>query len=287
MKSIVSKRWLLARLYEPDIIIADCRSLLGQAGAGRNEFNEDHIPGAIHFDLEEDLTAPLGEHGGRHPLPNVDMLAARLSRAGINSASRIVAYDDQGGMMASRFWWLLRYLGHEQVYVLEEGYSAWKEAKFPVTADQPIRIPSTFVANVQPQMLTSMQEVQRISKDSVPDDSHIGFSPILVDSRERPRYLGLEEPIDQTAGHIPGAVNFFWKEVLDEKGTFKNAEQLKQHFSDLDQNAEIIVYCGSGVSACPNVLALNEAGFSKVRLYPGSWSDWISYEENPVATGDE
>ncbi|QYK63318.1 sulfurtransferase [Paenibacillus sp. S25] len=287
MKSIVSKRWLLARLYEPDMIIADCRSLLGQAGAGRTQFNEDHIPGAVHFDLEEDLTAPLGEHGGRHPLPNADTLAARLSRAGINASSRIVAYDDQGGMMASRFWWLLRYLGHEQVYVLEEGYSAWKEAKFPVTADQPIRIPSTFVTNVQPQMLTSMKEVQHISEDSAPVGSYIGFSPILIDSRERPRYLGLEEPIDQAAGHIPGAVNYFWKEVLDEKGSFKNAEQLQQHFADLDPNAEIIVYCGSGVSACPNVLALNEAGFSKVRLYPGSWSDWISYEENPVATGEE
>ncbi|WP_336077616.1 sulfurtransferase [Paenibacillus sp. 203] len=282
MKSIVSKRWLLARLYEPDMIIADCRSLLGQAGAGRTQFNEDHIPGAVHFDLEEDLTAPLGEHGGRHPLPNVDTLAARLSRAGINASSRIVAYDDQGGMMASRFWWLLRYLGHEQVYVLEEGYSAWKEAKFPVTADQPIRIPSTFTPNVQPQMLTSMQEVQRVSEGSLPSGSSI-----LIDSRERPRYLGLEEPIDQAAGHIPGAVNFFWKEVLDEQGSFKNAEQLQQHFADLDPNAEIIVYCGSGVSACPNVLALNEAGFSKVRLYPGSWSDWISYEENPVATGEE
>ncbi|WP_348620177.1 sulfurtransferase [Paenibacillus polymyxa] len=282
MKSIVSKRWLLARLYEPDMIIADCRSLLGQAGAGRTQFNEDHIPGAVHFDLEEDLTAPLGEHGGRHPLPDVNTLAARLSRAGINASSRIVAYDDQGGMMASRFWWLLRYLGHEQVYVLEEGYSAWKEAKFPVTSDQPIRIPSTFTPNVQPQMLTNMQEVHRVSKDSLP-----GGSSILIDSRERPRYLGLEEPIDQAAGHIPGAVNFFWKEVLDEQGSFKNAEQLQQHFADLDPNAEIIVYCGSGVSACPNVLALNEAGFSKVRLYPGSWSDWISYEENPVATGEE
>ncbi|MGW8956969.1 sulfurtransferase [Paenibacillus sp. NPDC055715] len=287
MKSIVSKRWLLARLYEPDIIIADCRSLLGQAGAGRAQFNEDHIPGAVHFDLEEDLTAPLSKHGGRHPLPDADTFAARLSRAGINASSRIIAYDDQGGMMASRFWWLLRYLGHEQVYVLDEGYSAWKEAKFPVTADQPIRIPSTFAANLQPQMLTSMEEVHRISEGSFPAGSHIGFSPILIDSRERPRYLGLEEPIDQAAGHIPGAVNFFWKEVLDEKGTFKSTEQLKQHFSDLDQNAEIIVYCGSGVSACPNVLALNEAGFSNVRLYPGSWSDWISYEENPVATGEK
>ncbi|TKH43912.1 sulfurtransferase [Paenibacillus sp. FSL R10-2782] len=282
MKSIVSKRWLLARLYEPDIIIADCRSLLGQAGAGRTQFNEDHIPGAVHFDLEEDLTAPLGEHGGRHPLPDADTLAARLSRAGINAASRIIAYDDQGGMMASRFWWLLRYLGHKQVYVLEEGYSSWKEAKFPVTADQPIRIPSTFVAKVQPQMLASMEEVRRVSAGSLPVGSYT-----LIDSRERPRYLGLEEPIDTAAGHIPGAVNFFWKEVLDEKGIFKNVEQLEKHFASLDRNAEITVYCGSGVSACPNVLALNEAGFSKVRLYPGSWSDWISYSENSIATGEE
>ncbi|MEC0183140.1 sulfurtransferase [Paenibacillus peoriae] len=294
MKSIVSKRWLLARLYEPDIIIADCRSLLGQAGAGRTQFNEDHIPGAIHFDLEEDLTAPLGEHGGRHPLPDVDTLAARLSRAGINAASRIIAYDDQGGMMASRFWWLLRYLGHEQVYVLDEGYSAWKEAKFPVTADQPVRIPSTFVANVQSQLATDIQEVREISLQLSQTELNGKGSEgaprnplLLIDSREPRRYAGLEEPIDTKAGHIPGAVNYFWKEVLDEKDSFKNAKQLQKHFADLDPNAEIIVYCGSGVSACPNVLALNEAGFSKVRLYPGSWSDWISYEENPVATGEE
>uniref|UniRef100_UPI0028EC3D7D sulfurtransferase n=1 Tax=Paenibacillus xylanexedens TaxID=528191 RepID=UPI0028EC3D7D len=269
---------LLARMYEPDVVIADCRFLLGQPEAGRQAYEAGHIPGAVYLDLEKDLSSPVSAHGGRHPLPDPAVLASRLSKAGIGSNSRIVAYDDQGGMNASRLWWLLRYIGHEQVYIMDEGFSAWKNAKFPVTTDVPVQIPASFEVNVQPAMLASAQDVQQASASG---------SAVLIDSRDARRYAGLEEPIDAKAGHIPGAVNYFWKDVLDWDGRWTDTGVLEERFSKLDKDGAIIVYCGSGVSACPNVIALEEAGFSNVKLYSGSWSDWISYEGNPVATGEE
>ena len=278
MKNIVSMRWLLARMYEPDIVIVDCRFLLGQPNAGKEAYDTAHIPGAVYLDLEQDLSAPVSAHGGRHPLPDPAELAARLTKAGIGSNARIVAYDDQGGMNAARLWWLLRYLGHEQAYVMDEGFKAWQNAKFPVTADVPVRIPSTFDANVQPHMLASVEDTQHASANG---------SAVLIDSRDARRYAGLEEPIDAKAGHVPGAVNYFWKDVLGPEGRWLSVEQLQERFGKLDKDEPIIVYCGSGVSACPNVIALEEAGYTNVKLYAGSWSDWISYEENPVATGEE
>lgn len=203
MKNIVSMRWLLARMYEPDVVIADCRFLLGQPETGRQAYEAGHIPGEfVYLDLEKDLSAPVSSHGGRHPLPDPAVLASRLSKAGIGSNSRIVAYDDQGGMNASRLWWLLRYIGHEQVYIMDEGFSAWKNAKFPVTADVPVQIPASFEVNVQPAMLASVEDVQQASANG---------SAVLIDSRDARRYAGLEEPIDAKAGHIPGAVNYFGK----------------------------------------------------------------------------
>lgn len=281
MDTVVSPRWLLARLYEPELVIADCRFLLSEPEAGRSAYLKDHIPGAVYLHLEEQLSAPVGKHGGRHPLPEPHEIAAVLGQAGISRDSIVVAYDDQGGAYASRLWWMLRYVGHEKVYVMDEGYSAWKTANFPVSDSQPVRIPTLFEPEVHPEMLAGIEEVRKVSLEGG------ASSPLLIDSREPRRYEGLEEPIDSKAGHIPGAINRFWKDVLDEQGRWKDAEALKQHFADVDPGREVIVYCGSGVSACPNVLALKRAGFDKVRLYPGSWSDWISYEENAVATGIE
>lgn len=278
MPPVVSIRWLLARLYEPEMVIADCRFLLSSPKAGHEAYEQDHIPGAIYLDLEEHLSAPLAAHGGRHPLPDPEELAAKLSKVGINRDSIVVAYDDQGGSNASRLWWLLTYLGHERVYVMDESYTAWKKAKFPVSDHQAVRIPSRYEVNLQAGMLADMEEVRRASQSG---------SSLLVDSREARRYQGLEEPIDAKAGHIPGAVNSFWKNVQNEEGKWKSPEELQAHFADIDPDQEIIVYCGSGVTACPNVLALTAAGYKNVKLYAGSWSDWISYEENPVAVGDE
>lgn len=271
-------KWLLARMYEPDLVIVDCRFQLGQPESGRAAYEESHIPGAVYLDLEKDLSAPLGEHGGRHPLPDAATLTGTLSRAGIGNDVRVVAYDDQGGAMASRLWWLLKYLGHEQVYVMDEGFAAWVKAGYPVSSEQKVPIPSPFLATVQHNMLVEADEVREL----------LGSDRVtLIDSREVPRYRGEVEPIDRVAGHIPGAINRFWKDALDEGGAWKDEAGQAARFDDLPRDRELIVYCGSGVTACPNVLALQEAGYQKVRLYAGSWSDWISYEGNPVATGDE
>ncbi|WEK54346.1 MAG: sulfurtransferase [Candidatus Cohnella colombiensis] len=278
MSSIVSMRWLLARLYESDVVIVDCRFQLGKPDAGQEAYNESHIPGAVYLDLERDLSAPIGEHGGRHPLPDVAQLAARLGQAGIDRTMRVVAYDDQGGAMASRLWWLLRYLGHNEVYVLDEGFTAWKQAGCPVTGDQKVIFPKVYLAEVRHNMVVDVDDVrERLGAAGV----------VLVDSREAPRYRGEVEPIDPVAGHIPGAINRFWGDGRRADGSWKAAAEQAERFADLSQEDEIIVYCGSGVTATPNVLALEAAGFRNVKLYAGSWSDWISYGENAVATGNE
>ncbi|CAM3610577.1 sulfurtransferase [Marinicrinis lubricantis] len=278
MKHIVSMKWLLARLYEPDLVIADCRFQLGQPDAGRTAFEQGHISGAVYFDLEQDLSAPVGVHGGRHPLPDPDKLGAVLSKAGIDRTVTVIAYDDQGGAMASRLWWLLRYMGHERVYVMDQGFSHWQQAGFPVSTDNPIRVPRRFVPELQPDMLATVENVRQAIQEG---------SAQLVDSREPARFEGREEPIDRVAGHIPGARNKFWKELLDDDLRMKKPELLQEHFQDVPKDQPVIVYCGSGVTACPNVLALSEAGYDNVKLYAGSWSDWISYEGNPVATGED
>lgn len=278
MSNLVSMKWLLARLYEPDLVIVDCRFTLGQPEAGRKAYTEEHIPRAVYLDLDQDLSAPLSVHGGRHPLPDAKRIAEVFGKAGIGKDSRVVIYDDQGGMVASRVWWMLKYTGHSQAYVMNEGFAAWRTAGFPVTDEKPVVIPASYTAELQPNMAAGVETVREASASG---------SAVLVDSREARRYAGLEEPIDPVAGHIPGAVNYFWKELLDDQGRWLSTDEIAKRFATLPKDEEIIVYCGSGVSACPNVLALIEAGYSKVKLYPGSWSDWISYPENPVATETE
>lgn len=284
MKHIVSKQWLLARLYEPDIVIADCRFDLSDPSEGRRAYDLDRIPGAVYFDLEQDLSGPVQEHGGRHPLPDVDGLAEKLGKAGIDNTVKVVAYDDQGGAISSRLWFLLKYMGHDEVYVLDEGYTAWKDAGFPVSSSAPaVVVPKTFVPRLRPEMLADIDEVREASRAIRSGDP----SYALIDSREKSRYLGQVEPLDKAAGHIPGAINRYWKDNLDEKGKWKSSEELQRQYEDLRDKKQIIVYCGSGVTACPNLLALNEAGLEQVKLYAGSWSDWISYSENLIAIGEE
>ncbi|TJY39566.1 sulfurtransferase [Cohnella pontilimi] len=279
MRNVVPMKWLLARLYEPDLVIVDCRYQLNDSSAGRAAYEQGYIPGAVYFDLSKDLSSPVSEHGGRHPLPDIATFADKLGKAGIDETIRVVAYDDQGGMNASRFWWLLKYLGHEKVYLLDEGFTAWKNAGYPVTnAAPPIRVPKKFTPRPQPDMLADMEDVRTAVRDR---------TSVLVDSREHKRYIGQEEPIDRIAGHIPTARNRFWKDNVNADGKWKTVEELQERFHDVNNHDNIIVYCGSGVSACPNVVALDEAGFRNVKLYAGSWSDWISYRENPVAVGEE
>ncbi|MFC4767855.1 sulfurtransferase [Effusibacillus consociatus] len=277
-KHLVSMECVKDQLENPKVRIIDCRFVLGQPTVGKEEYLAEHIPGAFYMDLEQDLSGPIKEHGGRHPLPDLAEFPRKLGNVGIDETVTVVAYDDQSGAMASRLWWLLQYLGHPEVYVMDGVFSQWKAKGYPVTAELPKAESKTFTAKVQKHMLVNMEEVkERIGKEGT----------IIIDSREEKRYKGIEEPIDRVAGHIPSAVNHFWKDGLNERGTWKTRDEQKERFQAVKPSDEVIVYCGSGVTACPNVLALKEAGYTNVKLYAGSWSDWITYPENPIATKKE
>lgn len=275
--SIVSTDWLAEHINEDHVRIVDCRFQLGSPNAGKDAYDHGHIPKAIYFDLEKDLSAPIGEHGGRHPLPDIATLANKLGNSGIGNQHLIIVYDDQGGMFAARFWWLLRYMGHNQVAILDGGYSKWVNEGRSITTEAPHFVATQFIPHVQPELLVDMETVrQNIAKSDV----------LIIDSRDHKRFTGEEETIDPVAGHIPSAVNYFWKGVLNAEGQWKTEEELKDHFAQIPHDQQLIVYCGSGVTACPNVLALERAGYKNVKLYAGSWSDWISYKENPIAKGE-
>jgi thiosulfate/3-mercaptopyruvate sulfurtransferase len=287
MRHIISPEQLHSRLNEGNCIVIDCRFSLGDPQTGRKSYEQDHIPGAYYLDLERDLSAPLHPegHGGRHPLPDLADLAEKLTRMGVTSGKTVVGYDDQGGAFASRLWWLLMYMGHDDVCVLDGGFAAWRACGFPVTAEIPAEpaqpVAKPFVPQIRSDMLVT-------AKDIIARKDRIGSGKVvLIDSRESGRYRGAAEPIDKKAGHIPGARQWFWKANLDAEGRFRPLKEQLKRFEPLQAAEEIIVYCGSGVTACPNVLALREAGFKNVKLYAGSWSDWISYSENPIATGEE
>lgn len=277
---IVSREQVAERLESGgEVVLADCRFQLGQPDWGRQAYAQGHLPKAVYFDLEEDLSGPVSEHGGRHPMPDLGVLSLALGQRGIDRETEVIVYDDQGGAMASRLWWLLRFMGHERVYVMDGGYSRWAAAGYPVTTEPPAQAASkVFGGRVQNRLLVVMEDVRE--KLDWP-------GTVLIDSREPKRYLGEEETIDRKAGHIPGATNRFWKDNLDGNGQWKDPAALKERFGFIAPEQEIIVYCGSGVTACPNLLALAEAGREDAKLYLGSWSDWISHEENPVATGEE
>ncbi|WP_182200230.1 sulfurtransferase [Paraliobacillus salinarum] len=279
MNVTVSKEWLSQQLQNEQVKIVDCRFDLGNQRKGTELYHQSHIPGAFYFDLEKQLSAPVREHGGRHPLPEVDQFKREVEKIGIDHTKTVVVYDSGECQYASRFWWLLTYIGHEEVYILNEGFTGWIEAGYMSINEIPVSEPSTFKTNIKQDMLASYNEV----KDIVTEKNK---SVTLIDSRARERYLGEVEPIDRRAGHIPGAINKCWVDALDQ-GTFKNKEEQKKRFSELDSQQPIIVYCGSGVTAVPNYIALKMAGFHNVKLYAGSYSDWVSYEENPVVAGEE
>lgn len=274
MKNIVNKDWLFSNLNNENIRIADCRFSLAQPNKGMAEYLEGHLPGAVFFDLERDLSGKVDVHGGRHPLPILEKFISKLEDAGIGENTTVVAYDNGDGAFAARLWWLLQYLGHKKVYVLDGGFKVWRESNYPVVKSITSFTKAEFPPIVNSDILASYGEVKEYVKNR-PEEV------VLIDSREQKRYLGLEEPIDKKAGHIPGAVNKPWMEGLS-VGVYKSVEEQKERFNDLSSDKNIIVYCGSGVTAAPNFLALKEAGYENIKLYVGSFSDWISYEENEI-----
>ncbi|MEH2261257.1 sulfurtransferase [Nostoc sp.] len=266
---VVSPAWLFEHLEDPQVVIVDCRFSLADPQLGQQQYQTSHIKGSYYLDLNQDLSSPVSRHGGRHPLPNPNDIANKLAVIGVNyQKSLVVAYDDSRFAFAARLWWLLRYLGHEQVAVLDGGLAGWQKAGYSVTDVIPPPRIGTFVAQVQTEKMVDITAVKS-QKDS--------REVVLVDSRESDRYRGEREPIDRIAGHIPGALNYPWQEVTDSSGYLLPLEEQRRRWEKLETAAEILVYCGSGVTACVNLLSLELAGISKGKLYAGSWSDWISY----------
>ena len=279
MNHFVEKEWLLEHLEDKNILIADCRYNLGASGEGYNSYVKDHIPGAVYFHLSKDLSGPVSAHGGRHPLPAIDDLQETFSLAGIAEETTVIAYDGGEGSYAARLWWLLNYLGHEKVYILNGGYKGWKNAGYPTNETIPTYLKTEFKVHLNDDIFVSQEEVKTIVESKNADT-------VIIDSRENKRYLGIEEPIDKKAGHIPGAINKVWTEGF-ENGRIKSVEEQRKRFQEINKDKQVIVYCGSGVTATPNFIALKMAGYDKVKLYAGSFSDWISYEGNEVSTGKE
>ncbi|MEI3604160.1 sulfurtransferase [Pseudogracilibacillus sp. SE30717A] len=277
MTYIMTPTELKEKSRNNNLVIIDVRSNLTDPDQGEALYKEGHIPGAYYLHLEKDLSGEVKKHGGNHPLPDVEIFAGKLGKMGIDESSSAVIYDAKNDMFAARAWWLLYYMGHESCYVLDGGYTAWKNAGYDVTKEIPTEKNAHFTPRLRKDIVVDMHEVKHRDKQK----------SLLIDSRARDRYLGKTEPLYKKAGHIPGAKNYFWQEVLDESGQWKNVEQLKEHFSSLKDSEDIIVSCGSGISACPNFIALKMAGYHHVKLYPGSFSDWISYEDNPIETVEE
>lgn len=275
MSYIVTSHWLNKRLADNQISIIDVRFQMNAPEAGRGLYLEGHIPHAIYLDLNENLSGPVQKHGGNHPLPKIEELSQLLSENGVSHNKTVVIYDEGDCMFASRAWWLLHYLGHKDVYVLEGGFSSWKEAEYPISDEVSESVAATFTPQVLPNAVANIEDV-KVRKDKP--------STLLIDSRSPERYKGEIEPLYDKSGHIPGAKNYFWKDVFHHDGTWKNTKELEFLFSDVPRDTEIIVSCGSGVSACPNIIALKTIGFENVKLYPGSFSDWISYPENELET---
>jgi thiosulfate/3-mercaptopyruvate sulfurtransferase len=267
---IVSAQWLSEHLGDSEIVIVDCRFSLAEPELGYQKYQAGHIPGAHYLSLDADLASPVQKHGGRHPLPDADKFAEKLASIGVTSQKTlVVAYDDSRFVFASRLWWLLRYMGHDQVAILDGGWGGWQTAGYPVTQEISTPVRGNFTPQLRPEMVVDIETVK--ARKDLPDVA-------LVDSRSPDRYLGKVEPIDPIAGHIPGAVNHFWQQVTDTEAKVKPTSEQRQRWSEIEGSKEIMVYCGSGVSACVNLLSLEMAGIPGAKLYVGSWSDWSSYQ---------
>lgn len=279
LTALVEPKVLSQHLADPDWIVLDCRHDLAAPERGRDEYARSHIPGARFLHLDEDLSAPKTGKNGRHPLPDPQVLVEKLGRAGVDSRKQVVAYDAQGGMVASRLWWLLRWLGHLPVAVLDGGWSQWVTEGRPQSAELPRPQAVRFTGREREGWVGADFIRARLEDETM----------VLLDGRAPDRYRGKNETIDPVGGRIPGSRNRFYRDNLDASGRFKTPEALKQEFRAVFGAVNppaVVNYCGSGVSACHNLLAMEVAGLRGARLYPGSWSEWIADPSRPVASGE-
>ena len=271
-----------AHLDDPNWAIVDCRFFLNQPELGYQQYLEAHIPGAVYAHLDHDLSSPVIRGvTGRHPLPDLDEFVAKLGAWGIDETVQVVAYDGAGGMVAGRLWWMLNWLGHDRVAVLNGDYRAWCHEERLTTSNEETRTARIFTPNIHPEWTVTADDVLASLKDPTVK---------LLDARARDRFRGENETLDIKAGHIPGAKPAPYAENVDEHGRFLPPEKLAARFEDLLEGAsgeQAVLYCGSGVTAAHNALAMAVAGMGTPRVYPGSWSDWINDDARPIATGDE
>ena len=277
--TIVDAATLSEHLSDPDWVVFDCRFALLEPDEGREQYAHSHIPGARYADLDLDLSRSKQSDTGRHPLPDVDVFVEWLRDNGVNQDSQVVVYDASGGMFAARLWWMLRWFGHNRVAVLDGGWSTWQAQGQPTAFAVPDPETGNFAGRPDQDMWVSSEDVEKVVADTQARNR-------IIDARAEPRYQGLNEPIDPVAGHVPGALNYPCTRNLDDDGLFLSAAALKRNWEPLleDRNpAEIINMCGSGVTACRNILAMEMAGWPGTRLYVGSWSEWITDPARPIA----
>lgn len=281
LQPIVSATWLRARLDagDPALVVVDVRASLMDPAWGRDRYREGHVPGAVFADMDRDLSAGKTGTNGRHPLPGVARMAEVFGRLGIGADSVVVAYDDQAGMFAARLWWMLRYLGQRHAAVLDGGLAAWTEAGGDLQRGAETRPARRFAAHPIEEMAVGVADVET----GLSTRAHL-----LLDAREPVRWRGEKEPLDPVAGRIPGAVNHLWKRNVAPDGRFRSPEELRRQFDALMTGRgqrPIVCYCGSGLTAAHNALALELAGVRGVAVYSGSWSEWCADPARPIETG--
>jgi len=277
---LIDAEQLQMRIDDKDLRILDCRFDLAQPDAGRDVFLAGHIPGAVYADLDKDLAGSVCAGSGRHPLPEATELERTFGRLGISSGTQVVVYDAGSGAFAARAWWLLRWLGHEQVRLLEGGIGRWQELGLPLQEGNVSVAAKPFSGTARSELVVEIDEILM----------HAAGVKLLtlVDAREEARYAGEVEPIDKVAGHIPGAVNLPFQHSLNENGSWKTSAELRQLWARAlggSETEDINVMCGSGVTACHLIISARLAGLPEPRLYVGSWSGWIEDSARPVATG--
>ena len=273
--TIISCAELSGHLNDPDWRVFDCRHQLSDTGYGERAYAEGHLPGAFFMHLDRDLSGPMTGQNGRHPLPDPQRLVDRLSAAGVSDTTQVVVYDDAGGMIAVRLWWLLRWLGHERVALLDGGINQWIKEGRPQNKDVPVAAPVGLSFELRDWIVTADEVLENIDTDKF----------CVIDARGPDRFRGENETIDPVGGHIPGARNRFFRDNLDAEGLFRPAAELRREFLALlagVEPAHAVMQCGSGVTACHNLLAMKIAGLYGARLYAGSWSEWCSDRERPV-----
>jgi thiosulfate/3-mercaptopyruvate sulfurtransferase len=276
-RTLISPEQLFERLGEEGLVVVDCRHALADFGQGLRLYEESHLPGAFFASVEDELAGTKTGKNGRHPLPDPERFARFLRQCGAADTSQLVAYDAGGDMFAARFWFLSRWIGHNDVAVLDGGYAAWTALGYPVTAELPKPQPGTLAVRLHPEYIVDADYVV----------AHLGSDAMqLLDARARERYTGKSETVDPVAGRIPGAHNRFFKENFDESGRFKSPDALRAEFEAGGLDPKRVVHqCGSGVSAAAQLFAMHLAGLEGSRVYNGSWSEWIADPSRPIERG--